>query len=111
MEQNLRCSFRLFSLLLIGLLTVSCGQSVNPVTTPTPEATATPTPEATATPTPTPTPTPEATATPTPTPAPTPEATSTPMTTPMPTPPPATPTASPLANMPDESRMSRADRV
>ena len=83
MEQNLNCCFRVFSLLLINFLTLSCSRSVNPEPTPTPEATSTPTP--------------------------TPEAISTPMITP--TPPPALPTASPLTTMPDEAGMSRADRV
>jgi peptidoglycan hydrolase-like protein with peptidoglycan-binding domain len=109
MEQSLNWCFRVFFLLLIGFLTLSCSRAVNPEPTPTPEAASTPMP------TPTPTPTPETTSTPTPTPtptpAPTPAAISSPMTTPTPTPSPASPTASPLATMPDEARMSKADRV
>ena len=115
MERNLKNCLRGLSLLVTGLLTVSCGPSGSPVQapTPTPEAALTPTPTPTPTPAPTPTPqaTPTPTQTPTPTPTPTPEPVSTPLTTPTLNPPSASPTGSPLATMPDESRMSRADRV
>ena len=115
MERNLKNCLRGLSLLVTGLLTVSCGPSGSPVQapTPTPEAALTPTPTPKPTPAPTPTPqaTPTPTQTPTPTPTPTPEPVSTPLTTPTLNPTSASPTGSPLATMPDESRMSRADRV
>src|SRR5271165_4053812 len=97
MGRNLTSCFRAFSLLLIGLFTLSCGRSVNPVPTPAP------TPEPTLTPTKRPTPEPTLTPTTTPTPAATPAG-------PL-TPPPASPSASPMTTMPDEARMSRADRL
>ena len=103
MERNRNYCLRGFSLLVMGFLAVSCGPSPSPLPTPTPtpEAASTPKPTPTSTPTPTPTPTPEATLTPVPI--------STP--TPAPNPPSPSPNGSPLATLPDESRMSRADRV
>jgi peptidoglycan hydrolase-like protein with peptidoglycan-binding domain len=103
MEQNPNCCFRVFSLLLIGFLTFSCGRSVNPGPTPTPTPEPTLTPSSTPTPTPTPTPEPTLTPTVTATPTPTPGSQSAPL--------PAPPSPAKTTAMPDEVGMSRADRV
>src|SRR5208283_1638747 len=87
MERNLNSCFRAVSLLLICFLTLSCGQSVNPVPTPTPEITVAPTPEPGLTPTATPTPGSQSTSAP------------------------ASASTPPMTTMPDEAHMSRADRV
>jgi hypothetical protein len=109
MGRNLNSGFRAFSLLLMGFLTLSCGRSVSPVPppTPTPALTLTPTAVPTSTPAPTPVPTLTPTATPTLTPAPTPMPTLIPTS----TPPPASTAASPMAAVPDEASMSKADRL
>jgi hypothetical protein len=73
--------------------------------TPTPAPTLAPTATPTSTPTPTPMPSLTPTATPTPTSTPTPTAP------PTPTPPPASLSVSPIVPMPEEARMSKADRL